>query len=151
MTPAPPPPPTPRPDRVLETGVYVDDLDAARRFYQDLLGLTLISQEPGRHLFFRCGPSLFLVFNPDESAHDSPGPEGGGTIPGHGTRGPGHMAFAISPQTVPVWLDRLEHHGVPIESRVIKPDGRGESIYFRDPAGNSIELATPSIWNIDPA
>ena len=142
--------PPPRPDRVLETGVYVDDLDAARSFYRDVLGLPLLTEENGRHLFFRCGPSLFLIFNPDASAHDMTGPEGGGVIPGHGTHGPGHMAFAIQPDTVPAWLDRLAAHNVPVESRVIKPDGRGESIYFRDPAGNSIELATPSIWDIDP-
>jgi predicted enzyme related to lactoylglutathione lyase len=36
---------------------------------------------------------------------------------------------------------------VAIEKIVDWPGG-GRSLYFRDPAGNSLELATPRIWGI---
>ena len=35
--------------------------------------------------------------------------------------------------------------GVPIEAEIAWPQG-GHSLYVRDPASNSVELATPSIW-----
>src|SRR5579872_5304962 len=40
---------------VVETGVYVDDPDRAEAFYRDVLGLTVLGKEPGRHIFFRVG------------------------------------------------------------------------------------------------
>jgi catechol 2,3-dioxygenase-like lactoylglutathione lyase family enzyme len=142
--------------RVLETGVYAEDLDAAERFYAEVLGLEVLLREEGRHVFFRFpgdGPpgeaGVFLVFNPQASAEASEGPEGGGVIPGHGAHGPSHMAFAIEDGKVEAWRSHLVKHGVAIESEVVKPDGRGRSLYFRDPAGNSIELATPGIWDVD--
>ena len=137
-----------RPARVLETGVYVDDLDAAAAFYEGVLGLERLSAEGGRHVFYRCGPGVFLVFKAGATAEAMADPEGGGTIPGHGADGPSHMAFAIAAGEVERWVERLGRHGVAIESRVVKPDGRGESLYFRDPSGNSIELATPGVWDV---
>ena len=112
-----------RPARVLETGVYVDDLDAAAAFYEKVLGLERLSAEEGRHVFYRCGPGVFLVFKAGATAEAMADPEGGGTIPGHGTDGPSHMAFAVGPGEVERWVERLERHGVAIESRVVKPDG----------------------------
>jgi len=47
--------------RVLEACLYATDLDAAERFYVDVLGLERYSGMPGRHVFFRCGAGMFLV------------------------------------------------------------------------------------------
>ena len=44
----------------------------------------------------------------------------------------------------------LAKHGVSIEKTIDWPDG-GRSLYFRDPAGNSLELATPQIWGLSEA
>jgi len=38
-----------------------------------------------------------------------------------------------------------ETNGVPIESEVRWPRG-GRSLYVRDPAGNSVEIASPALW-----
>ena len=73
---------------VLETCLYVDDLSAARSFYEEVLGLPFVSEQPGRHAFFRCGQQMLLLFNPNASC------EVEGEIPPHGARGPGHMAFS---------------------------------------------------------
>jgi len=48
------------------------------------------------------------------------------------------------------WRAKLIAHGVAIESEVNWPQG-GYSIYFRDPSGNSLELATPEVWARTPA
>ena len=55
------------PAHVLESVLYAKDLEAAERFYGDLLGLERITRSrPPR--FFRCGPGTVLVFNPDATA-----------------------------------------------------------------------------------
>lgn len=131
--------------RILETCLYASDLEAAERFYGDVLGLQPFSRNPGRHVFFRCGEAVFLVFNP--SATSRPPDLGADPlIPPHGTQGPGHVAFAVPADELPDWRTQLERAGVKIESKVDWPGG-GHSIYFRDPAGNSIELATRDIWS----
>lgn len=127
---------------VLETCLYASDLEAAERFYRDVLGLRFLSRVEGRHVFFRCGAGVFLVFNPDATA--VPG------FPPHGAHGPGHVAFRIPASEFDVWRERLRGHAVPIEAEVDWPRG-GHSIYFRDPAGNSVELASTDIWGLEEA
>ena len=135
------PPPAPPPvDRVLESVLYVADLDAAERFYADVLGLALHSRKPGLFAFFRCGPGMVLLFDPDAAAK-------GRDIPAHGARGPGHLCLAVAAADLPAWRGRLHACGVAIEAEVSWPGG-GESVYFRDPAGNSLELATPALWSL---
>src|SRR5262245_61103477 len=134
------------PHRVLETCIYAADLDAAERFYTSVLGLEVIARQPGRHVFFRCGQGVFLVFNPDQTAIPMT-MEGGIVLPLHGAHGPGHMAFAVAEAELPAWRDRLHEGGVAVEVEVTWPNG-GRSLYFRDPAGNSIELATPRLWGM---
>ena len=131
------------PSRILETCLCVDDLDEAERFYKDVLGLEFYAKVPGRHVFFRCGDSMFLLFNPEATA--TPSVTG---IPGHGTTGSGHVAFHMMPEEVDGWRDRLEERDVAIETEYEWPGG-GFSIYFRDPAGNCLELATPQIWKLE--
>jgi len=133
-------------DRVLEACLYADDLDAAERFYVQVLGLERYSSVPGRHVFFRCGAGMFLVFNPARTSGEA-SVVGGAIVPTHGATGPGHVAFAVPDSEIPAWRTRLEQAGVPIESEVTWPRG-GRSLYFRDPAGNCLELASPKLWGL---
>ena len=128
------------PLEVLETCLCVNDLAAAERFYSQVLGLAFHSRQEGRHVFFRCGRGMLLLFNPDQSSQP-------GEIPPHGTHGAGHVAFAAQESELPAWRKHLEAHGVPVE-RLHSWPGGGHSLYFRDPAGNSLELATPTIWGL---
>lgn len=128
---------------VLETCLYVDDLEAAERFYTAVFGLELHAKEPGRHVFLRCGQAMFLLFNP--IATESP--SSGLGVPAHGSRGPGHAAFRVAESELPAWRSHLVANGIPIETEVTWPNG-GKSVYFRDPAGNSLELATPDLWGL---
>jgi catechol 2,3-dioxygenase-like lactoylglutathione lyase family enzyme len=104
----------------------------------------VITRDPVRQVFFRCGPSVLLFFNAAETEARARAVSGS-PVPTHGTRGPGHLAFRVAPGSRQDWRDHLATHGVPIESEIDWPGG-GWSIYFRDPAGNSLEVATASLW-----
>ena len=133
-------------DGVLETCLYADDLDAAERFYAGVLGLTVFAREAERHVFFRCGDAMLLVFDPERTA-TSPGEVGGTPVPAHGAHGAGHVCFRVPREELPRWRERLEHAGASIEAEIAWPRG-GSSLYLRDPAGNSVELAPASIWGL---
>lgn len=126
--------------RVLETVLYVDDLDAAERFYGGVLGLELDSKRDGLFVFFKCGEGMLLLFEPGAASV-------GRSVPAHGAHGPGHLCFAVSEATLDGWKAKLAAAEVVIEQEADWPRG-GRSFYFRDPAGNSLELATPRIWGL---
>ena len=134
------------PSQVLETAIYTDDLDAAEAFYGGILGLEKIARAGNRHVFYRCGPGVLLIFNPDETEIPSTG--GPLSMPPHGARGPGHLCFRAEAAELDDWKARLEAAGVEIESDMEWPQG-GRSIYFRDPAGNSLEFTEARIWGIE--
>lgn len=129
-----------QPRGVLETCLYVDDLDAAQRFYSDVLGLTLKNRLGTRMLMFHCGPAMLLIFNPTATRE-------GNTAPPHGAEGAGHVALRIGGGEFNGWRARLAEHGVAIEREMSWAEG-ALSIYFRDPAGNSLELTTGATWGL---
>jgi catechol 2,3-dioxygenase-like lactoylglutathione lyase family enzyme len=130
---------------ILETILYAADLDAAERFYSDVLGLERIARVGERHVFFRCGDQVLLIFNPRETV--KPPAPGALPVPAHGASGPGHVCFKASAEEIAGWRETLERHGVAIETDFEWPQG-GCSLYFRDPAGNSLEFAEPRIWGL---
>ncbi len=121
-----------------EAALYVDDLAAAERFWRRL-GLQVIGKQPGRHVFFRAGRDMLLLFDARATA-DTAG------VPPHGAEGPGHVALDV-PDTDALegWRAHLGVAEVEIEHEQEWPSG-GRSVYFRDPAGNSIELITRGSW-----
>ena len=126
---------------IIETGIYVDDLDRAEAFYRDVLGLTVLAREEGRHVFFRAGSrQVLLIFNTHTTLQ-------GGDLPAHGATGPGHFAFGVAASSLDAWRRRLAEHGVAIEKEITWPRG-GQSLYFRDPAGNLVEILTPGVWGL---
>jgi catechol 2,3-dioxygenase-like lactoylglutathione lyase family enzyme len=136
-------PPAPAPGAILEAAVYAADLDAAEAFYGGLLGLSRLARAGDRHVFYRVGAGVLLVFNPSETARP-PGP-GALPIPPHGARGPGHVCFALDGAEISAMRDRLLAAGVEIDSDFAWPNG-ARSLYVRDPAGNSVEFAEPRLW-----
>lgn len=87
---------------------------------------------------------MVLLFVPEHTS-SVPGHVNGALIPLHGSRGAGHVAFAVHEADLIAWKERFDAAGIPIESEVQWPSG-GRSLYVRDPAGNSVELATPNLW-----
>ena len=133
-----------KPSAILESALYVDDLVEAERFYAQVLGLDILSRAEDRHVFFRCGNGVLLLFNPS-ATEIPPGPGAKFPVPPHGSRGPGHLCFSASAEEIELWKTRLEAQGVAVEADFHWPQG-GRSIYFRDPSGNSLEFAEPRIW-----
>ncbi|MFV2052808.1 VOC family protein [Aliiroseovarius sp. YM-037] len=135
-----PPPPL---RSILEATLYADDLDAAEEFYENKLGLEKIIRVRDRHVFFRVGPVILLIFNPYETEKPTDNPNL--PVPPHGARGPGHLCFSVSTAEIDAWRAKLVAEGIEIESEFAWPNG-ARSLYFRDPAGNSVEIANPVLW-----
>lgn len=127
---------------LLEAALYAEDLDAAEAFYGGTLGLERITRVADRHVFYRVGDMVLLIFNPIRTVL------GGGTelpVPPHGAQGQGHLCFRATAAQIAVWAEALDAAGVAIEADFHWPNG-ARSVYFRDPAGNSLEIAEPRLW-----
>jgi len=135
--------PAPTIQRVVETALYVDDMDRAVAFYRDVLGLRPLTSGERLCAMDAGGATVLLLFarggTRDGLRWD------GGYIPPHDGAGPLHMAFGIDAGELDAWLARLGAHGVAVESHNRWERG-GSSIYFRDPDGHSLELVTPGTW-----
>src|SRR5690242_21767015 len=114
-------------DRVLETSLYVDDLERAARFYEQVLGLAALTSDARFKAYDVGGKSVLLLFRRGFTLETVHMP--GGTIPPHDGHGPIHAAFAITAETLDDWEVRLAAHGVPVEGRTRWTRG-GTSIYF---------------------
>ena len=130
---------------ILETALYTADLHAAADFYGRVLGLSEITHVEGRHIFFRCGQGVLLIFNPDATELPPHNPDM--PVPPHGARGAGHACFRIAGEEMDAMRAHLEAEGVAIEADFRWPNG-ARSLYFRDPAGNSLECAEAKLWNL---
>jgi catechol 2,3-dioxygenase-like lactoylglutathione lyase family enzyme len=133
----------PKLDRVLETALYVDDLERAAAFYDEVLELPILSKDARFRAYDVGGTNVLLLFLRGATLDTVHLP--GGTIPPHDGHGPLHVAFAVARDDLPAWERRLGERGIEIEGRTDWPRG-GRSIYFRDPDGHLLELATPGLW-----
>ena len=128
---------------LLETSLYVANLARARAFYERLFGFPVIFEDQRMSALRIPGGGVLLLFVEGRSLTPNESP--GGTIPPHGGTGTLHLCFAIPKASLPAWEDHLRAEQVPLESRVIQHFG-GISLYFRDPDGHSVEVATPGLW-----
>ncbi|HYC86539.1 MAG TPA: VOC family protein [Chryseosolibacter sp.] len=125
--------------RIKETCLYVRDLETAKKFYCDKLGLSVIGYVPGKHLFLRVGQSVLLLFNPEDSkTKTSPPPHYGG--------GKQHFAFEIESQKYAEARQEIQAKGITIIDEVTWPSNQ-QSMYFHDPEGNVLEIVpSEGIW-----
>ena len=131
--------------RVLETALYVGDIERATAFYRDVLGLGVMSAGPRLVALDAGGATVLLLFARGATAAGLSFP--GGWIPPHDGAGPAHFALAIEAAELEDWVRHLSVHDVTVESRVTWSRG-GTSLYLRDPDGHSVELATPGVWPV---
>ncbi|MEM7331308.1 MAG: VOC family protein [Chloroflexota bacterium] len=128
---------------IAEVALYVDDINIATKFYEDVLGLIKTAQF-GDSTFLQTGPNdTLILFQRDTLASRK------SIIPGHGSEGQGHVALAISSEEIDAWRQHLINMNVEIEHEQDWSQGT-HSIYFRDPDQNSIELIEarhyPAVW-----
>ena len=128
---------------MLETALDCDDLPRSAAFYTTLLDVTPMLDSDRLVAIDAGDGTVLLLFQRGLSSEPVVMP--GGVIPPHDAGGPGHLAFAIDRDQLDTWASRLEALGIAIESRVTWERG-GVSLYFRDPDGRSVELATPGLW-----
>jgi len=130
---------------VLETSLYVEDMERSIHFYQDVMQFQKLVSDERFCALQAAQQQVLLLFK--KGASTEPMVIDGGTIPPHDASGQTHLAFAISAQELEPWERWLGQHHLVIESKVRWERG-GQSIYFRDPDGNLLELVTPGCWAI---
>ena len=135
----------PKLDGILETALYTDDMARARAFYEGVLELAPIFSDNRLCAYGVAAGSVLLIFRRGSARETVTMP--GGNIPGHDGAGPLHIAFAIGKDALSQWEKHLAAQGVPIEGATNWSRG-GRSIYFRDPDGHLLELATPGLWSV---
>jgi catechol-2,3-dioxygenase len=128
---------------ILESALYVADLDRSESFYRRLFGFETFLRDHRMAALGVPGQCVLLLFRIGGAAQPCPTPFG--VIPAHDGRGVQHMAFAIPQASLAPWEAALARENVAIESRIAWDSG-ATALYFRDPDGHSIELATPRLW-----
>ncbi len=128
---------------LVETALYVDDMARSADFFEHIVGLKPMLRGERLTAFDAGNSGVLLVFKRGASLADMPSPSG--TVPGHDGSGPLHLAFAIGADSYDEWCAHLAEHHVAISSEVRWPRG-GRSVYFHDPDGHVLELATPGLW-----
>ena len=124
---------------ILETAIYVDDVDRAVAFYRDVLGLAIVDVSQ-RLTALAAGPrQLLLVFKRGASVRLPLTP--------HDASGHQHVAFSIPASALEAWEPWLVEHGVAVIEKK-RWDRGGTSLYFHDPDGHLLELATPGVWSV---
>ncbi len=106
--------------------LYVSDIGRSKKFYLDVLGMSVAHESPG-HLFLACGGQGFALFEPgDGAASDT-----GGDL--------NHVAFSVDAGTYEEIKGHLEAHGLEVTGR----RGDDRCIYFCDPDGHRLQLVVP--------
>jgi catechol 2,3-dioxygenase-like lactoylglutathione lyase family enzyme len=129
----------PRTEGILESSLYVDDVDNAARFYEKIFGFRIISDFGGRGCAMHAGDrQVLLLFKKGASTSHTTPHDGDGHL---------HLAFAIAPTELARWEGWLAENGIALEEKHLWELG-GCSLYFRDPDGHLLEVATPGVWSV---
>ena len=122
-------------------------------FYINTLGLEFVSEEKDRYVFLKAGQSMLLIFNPNKTLANADVSNISSTthLPAHGAFAPPsiiHFALEIEKQNYDNAKQMLKEKNIKIENEVTWNKGTN-SIYFRDPVGNLVEIITPGSWPVD--
>lgn len=113
--------------------------EATIEFYQGVLGMPLVFEQPNldvpeeNHLYFDAGDGRLITFfvRPTRKNDPTPNPQGIGNL--H------HLAFTVSRATYTQIARRLNDMGISNTGPIDR--GFMDSIYFRDPNGQLLEMA----------
>ncbi len=131
-------------NKIVETAIYCDDVQGMLDFYKALPGIEVVAEYLPRLVFLKCGESLLAIFNRSMSSQD------GQVAPHHGVNGAQHFAFEVPNSEYEDWKKLIaEKCGIEKEIAWESRTNGARSFYFRDPAGNNVEIAEEKLW--DPA
>ncbi len=127
--------------KIVETSIYSSHLEKMKEFYVDIIGLELVSEQKGRHVFLKTDKNMLLIFNHAVTAAEKE--------TSHGAPSMVHVAFEIESDEYEEARDLLEKNNIQIEKEIAwKNDIKSRSIYFRDPSGNLVEFITRNYWRV---
>ena len=135
----------PKLNTLLETALYVEDLERSVAFYKKIFKFEPISSSERLCALSVLDQQILLLFLKGASAVETV--TSGGIIPPNDGDGQLHIAFAIAASELERWENWLTANDIEIESKV-KWERGGTSIYFRDPDMHLLELATPGLWSV---
>ena len=124
-------------DGVHHIGVNVRDLDRAEEFYIDVLGVQVVEryQEEIRHSMLDTGDTKIHLFESIDLNLDE-------AINCLSEEGYAHIAFGTSRDKFFKAMKDLKKHDVDFRGPLIL--GKGESVHFKDPDGNHLEIRCPA-------
>ena len=127
-------------DGVHHIGVNVSDLDRAELFYTNVLGFTVIDryQEEIRHSMLDTGVTKIHLFESTDLEFE-------GAITRLSEDGYAHIAFGTNRRQFSQAMEELRKHNVSFRGPLIL--GKGESVHFKDPDGNHLEIRCPADLN----
>lgn len=125
--------------QIKETCIYSTDFNSIKKFYHELLGLPIIAEVEGKHIFFRAGSSVLLCFNPEDSRFKK-------SPPAHFSAGKYHFAFEVASREYEKQKKEIVQKGITITDTLVWKNGQ-ESFYFNDPSGNVVEIVPEGIWD----
>lgn len=128
---------------ILETALYVSDMQRSIEFYQSVLGLEKLSGSERLTTMRIAENQVLLLFRKGGSVKDTITDYG--VVPHTDGDGELHLCFGVTKTDFAEWEKTLAEKNITIESKLAWPAG-GESLYFRDPDGHILELKTTD-WN----
>ena len=127
-------------DGVHHIGVNVVDIERAENFYTNVLGFRVVKryEEEVRHLMLDAGSATLHLF-------ESPDLHMENAIDCLSEQGYAHIAFGTNREHFPEIIDELKKKNVVFRGPLIL--GQGESVHFKDPDGNHLEIRCPAKLN----
>ena len=113
------------------TVIFVRDMAAMRRFYQDILGFPLARELSPGWIEYRVGGNTLALARPSLTASDVPTPGGSASL---------QLAFKVSVAEVDRCADELVRQGVDLLSPPTDQSFGHRTLFFRDPDGNLLEV-----------
>jgi catechol 2,3-dioxygenase-like lactoylglutathione lyase family enzyme len=113
------------------TVIFVRDMGAMRRFYEDILGLSLLRELSPGWIEYRVGDNTLALARPSLTAADAPTPNRSASL---------QLAFKVSALEVDQCADELVRQGVALLSPPTDQTFGHRTLFFRDPDGNLLEM-----------
>jgi catechol 2,3-dioxygenase-like lactoylglutathione lyase family enzyme len=113
------------------TVIFVRDMAAMRRFYEEILGFHLVRELSPGWIEYRVGSNTLALARPGRTASDAPVPSGTASL---------QLAFKVSAPDVDRCADELVRQGIALVAPPTDQVFGHRTVFFRDPDGNLLEV-----------